>query len=116
MEGRPTMDTTLMYKQLGILKIKSVFKYRLFTFLIGLHSGALPDFCELLLTPALTNYGYGTRNRNFRIPQVSCEVERRALSYQLIKLFEDVPPQFVDTSNSAKILLRNFKKYILSEQ
>ena len=100
------MDTTLMYKQLGILKIKSVFKYRLFAFLIGLLSGALPDFCELLLT----------RNRNFRIPQVSCEVERRALSYQLIKLFEDVPPQFVDTSNSAKILLRNFKKYILSEQ
>ena len=95
-EGRPTMDTTLMYKQLGILKIRSVFKYRLFAFLISLLNGTLPDFYELLLTPALTNHGYGTRNRNFRIPRVSCEVERRALSYQLIRLFEDLPPQSVD--------------------
>ena len=115
-EGRPSLDTTLMYKQLGILKIKSIFKYRLFCFLISLLNGSRPEFYDLLLAPALSVHGYGTRHRNFRVPLVSCEIERRALSYQLIRLFEDVPSQYIDLTNSANMLLRNFKKYVLLEQ
>ena len=115
-EGRPILDTTLMYKQLGILKIKSVFKYRLLGLLISILNGTRPDFYDLLLAPALSVHGYGTRNRNFRIPLVSCEVEQRALTYQLIRLYEEVPPQFIDVTITANTLLRNFKKYILLEQ
>ena len=115
-EGRPTLNTSLMYKQLGILKIKSVFKYRLYGFLMSMVNGSRPEWFNLLLAPALSIHEYGTRNRNFRIPLVSCEVERRALSFQLIKLYEDVPPQFIDASTSVNTLLRNFKKYLLSVQ
>ena len=117
LEGRPMLNTTLMYKQLGILKVKSVFRYRLFGFLICLLSGSIPEFFELLLTPFLTNHNYGTRNRNFRVPLVSCEVERRALSYQLIKLYDDIPPRFVETGNyTVNKLLKKFKEYIMAEQ
>ena len=45
--GRPTLDTTRMYNQLGILKLKNVFKLRLYSLLVSLLNGSLPDFFNL---------------------------------------------------------------------
>ena len=116
-EGRPTVNTTTMYKQLEILKLKSIFKYRLFGLLITLLNGSRPELFELLLANALINHDYGTRNRVFRIPLVSCEVERRALTYQLIKLFENIPARFCETDGSStNKLLKDFKRYLLEDQ
>ena len=42
--GRPTLDTRRMYNQLGILKLKNVFRLRLYSLLVSLLNGSLPDF------------------------------------------------------------------------
>ena len=42
--GRPTLDTIRMYNPLGILKLKKVFKFRLYSLLMSLLNGSLSDF------------------------------------------------------------------------
>ena len=108
--GRLTLDTTSMYNQLGILKLKKVFKLRLYSLLVSLLNGSLPDFFNLFLVPYLTAHNYATRGRIFRTPLVSCEVERRAVSYQLIRLYEEIPAQYCNIDNSSHgRLVRHFK-------
>ena len=116
-EGRPTLDTTSMYKQLGILRLKSVFKLRLFSLLASLLNGSRPELFELLLSPYLRTHNHRTRNRMFRVPLVSGEVERRAPSYQMIKLYDDIPARFCTIDgNTLNKLVRDFKKYLFSIQ
>ena len=115
--GRPTIDTTSMYNQLGILKLKNVYKLRLYNLLISLLSGSLPDLFEMLLGPYLTVHNYSTRQRIFRTPFVSCEVERRAVAYQLIHLYNDIPFQYINTNgNSLKRMVKLFKQHVFYEQ
>ena len=116
-DGRPTLDTTSMYNQLGILKLKNVYKLRLYSLLVSLLNGSRPNLFELLLVPYLRSHNYSTRNSTFRTPFVSCEVVRRAASYQLIRLYNDIPAPYCNTdTNSQKGLVRKFKKHLLSEQ
>ena len=113
---RPTVETTVMYNELGILKLKSVFQLRIFSLLVRLLKGMLPNLFELLLEPYLKAHNR-TRNGMFRIPLVSCEVERRAVSYQLINSYQNIPPQYCITeNNSLKKIVSSFKKYLLSVQ
>ena len=115
--GRPTLDTTSMYNQLGILKLKNVFKLRLYSLLVSLLNGSLPDFFNLFLAPYLMAHDYATRGRIFRTPLVSCEVEHRAVSYQLIRLYEEIPPQYCNIGNSSHgRLVRHFRQHIYSVQ
>ena len=116
-DGRPTLDTTSMYNQLGILKLKDAFKFRLYSHLVSLLNGSLPDLFNLLLAPYLTAHNFATRSRIFRTPLVSCEVECRAVSYQLIRLYEEIPTQYCNTdNNSHKRLVKHFKQHIYSVQ
>ena len=115
--GRPTMDTTIMYNQMGILKLNNVYKLRLYNLLVNLLSGLLPDLYEMLLGPYLTAHNYSTRQRIFRNPFVSCEVERRAVAYQLVRLYNDIPSQYINTNgNSLKRMMKKFKQHVFSEQ
>ena len=115
--GRPTVDTTAMYNQLRILKLNNVYKLRLYNLLMNLLSGLLPDLFEMLLGPYLTAHNYSTRQRIFRTPFVSCEVERRAVAYQLIHLYNDIPSQYINTNgNSLKRMMKKFKQHVFSEQ
>ena len=114
---RPFLDTTRMYNQLGILKLKNVFKLTLYSLLVSLLNGSLPDFFNLFLAPYLTTHDYATRRRIFRTPLVSCEVERRAVSYQLVRLYEEIPAQYCNIDNSLHgRLVRHFKQRIYSVQ
>ena len=116
--GRPVQDTASMYGQLGILKVYNVFKLRMFKLLVVLLNGSCPRFYDLLLRPYLSAHNYATRNSIFRSPLISCEVERRAVSNQLIRLENDIPAHFFDNINSKspKSLVSGFRKYILSVQ
>ena len=116
-EGRPTLDTTTMYNQLGILKLKNLLKLRIYGLLVSLLNGSRPELFEVLLAQYLTLHNYATRNRAFRMPLVSCEVERQAVSYQLINLYNNIPVQFCNTDgNSHQSLVKNFKKHLFSIQ
>ena len=114
---RPTLDTTSMYNQLGILKLKNVFKLRLYSLLVSLLNRSLPDFLNLFLAPYLTAHNNATRRRIFRTPLASCEVEHRAVSCQLIRLYEEIPAQYcnIDSSSHGR-LIRHFKQHIYSVQ
>ena len=59
-------------------------------------------------------HAYGTRRIKFRCPNITCEVERRALSYQLIKLLEDIPHSVLVMKYKPSI--RHLKKILLEEQ
>ena len=61
--GTPNLDTTSMYNQLGILKLKNVFQLRLYSLLVSLLNGSLPDFFNLFLAPYLTAHNFATRGR-----------------------------------------------------
>ena len=114
-DGRPLMGTSVMYKDLRILKIRSIFKLRLFTFLMQLLKGELPVFYDLLLRPSLSDHAYGTRGNRFRHPLALCCVERRAINRQLILLYEEVPA--VDlVVESTKASAKNYRKSLLYSQ
>ena len=66
--GRPTVSNNEFYKQFGLLKLTSVFKYNLFKFLRLLLSGELPEFWNILLSTHIAPHSYNTRQIGFRHP------------------------------------------------
>ena len=62
----------------------------------------------------VTLNGYSTRQNGFRCPDVSCKVERRGLSYQLIMLLEELPARMIDQNFNVSI--KQFKKFLLDGQ
>ena len=80
-----------MYNTNSILRLKSIFQVRLFKFLRALLDGRIPDLYDLLLRPYIAHHNYGTRGVRFRHLSLTCEVERRFLSHQLIIMHEQLP-------------------------
>ena len=113
-DGRPSMSNDEMYKQLRLLKLESIFKHNLCKLLRLLLDGKLPDFWDLLLAGHIRSHSYDTRQMRFRRPSIVCEVERRALSYQLILLLEELPNTILELSFNAS--LKQFKKLLLFVQ
>ena len=116
-EGRPDMHTNDMYNYLCMLRLKNVYRLRMFKLLVFLLNGHCPEFFYLLLRPYISEHNYRTRGGAFRHPLVLCEIERRAVSYQLITLYENVPENFRDNKNvSRKTMIKEFKKHLLLGQ
>ena len=112
--GRPTIGNDELYNQLGLLKLKSVFRLNLFKFLRLLLDGELPEFFNILLSLYITPHSYNTRHVRFRHPALVCEVERRALSHQLILLYESVPREILEMNRVTS--LKSFKKTLVENQ
>ena len=112
--GRPSMGTDEMYRELGLLKLNNIFKLNLYKLLRLLLDGELPEFWELLMARYITSHAYNTRQIRFRHPNIICEVERRALSYQLIMMLEELPPSLLEMSRLSSV--RQFKKTLLASQ
>ena len=112
--GRPTISNNDLYKQLGVLKLENIFKFSLYKLLRLLLDEKLPEFWELLLSNYVTTHEYNTRRVRFRCPNISCEVERRAISYQLIMMLEELPPSILELNYNAS--LKQFKKVLISSQ
>ena len=108
----PTVSNHELYKQLGLLELNSVFKLNLFKFLRLLLDGELPEFFNLLLSLYITPHSYETRQLGFRHPALTCEVERRALSHQLILLHESVPRNILEMSSLSSI--KKFKSLLMA--
>ena len=115
-EGRPMMDTIEMYNQLGFLRLRNVYRLRIFRLLVSLLNGHFPGFYDLLLRPYLSLHNYGTRGRVFRHPLAVCGVEQRAISYQLINLYESVPENHLDQNVSIRTITKRFQKHLLAGQ
>ena len=113
--GRPLMNTDTLYKNLGLLNVNSLFKCRLFKLLMLMLKGELPLFYDRLLRPYEASHRYATRSGAFRHPLLTCEVERRAVSHQLVILYESLPEiYFSDISIYSSI--KHFKRYLLQTQ
>ena len=112
--GRPTVSTDDLYKQLGLLKLTSVFRYNLFKFLKLLIDGKLPEFWNDLMSEYIAPHSYNTRQLRFRHPALVCEIERRALSHQLIILYERVPRNILEMN--FKPSLKAFKRSLMQSQ
>ena len=112
--GRPSLDTNEIFSTLSFLKLNSIFKLNLFKFLRLLLDGELPIFWELLMAKCIAPHAYGTRRIKFRCPDITCEVERRALSYQLLMLLEKMPHSVLVMKY--KLSIRHFKEILLEEQ
>ena len=114
-DGIPVMHTTDMYKKLNVLSLKNLFKLYLYKFMILMQRGLLPVFYDLLLRPLESNHDYNTRSRSLRHPMITSEIERRAITHQIIILRESLPPNML-LDASLSILFRNYKKYLLESQ
>ena len=112
--GRPTVGNDELYKQIGLLKLKSVFRLNLFKFLRLLLDGELPEFFNILMSMYIAPHTYNTRHIRFRHPALVCEIERRALSHQLILLYESIPRSILEMSPGAS--LKAFKKSLMEAQ
>ena len=112
--GRPSRSNSELYKELSVLKLENVFKFNLYKLLRLLLDGRLPEFWELLLCNYVTPHAYNTRQIRFRHPNISCEVERRALSYKLIIMLEELPLNILEVNFNAS--LRQFEKILLLRQ
>ena len=107
--GIPTMGAGEMYRTFGQLRLESLYKLRLFKLLYSLLNGQYPEmFCDLL-QPYIMHHNYATRRGLFRHPNVTCEIERRFLSYQLIVLHEQLPDGVFGSSlSAAQVLVKQF--------
>ena len=112
--GRPSMGTDEMYRQLGLLKLNSIYKLNLYKLLRLLLDGQLPEFWELLMAEYITSHGYNTRQIRFRHPNITCEVERRAISCKLIMMLEELPPSILEMSSKSSI--KQYKKTLMTRQ
>ena len=112
--GRPTMSNKELFKQLGLLNLTSIYKYNLFELLKLLLDGKLPEFWNLLMAPYVASHTYSTRQIGLRHPALVCEVERRALSHQLILLYENVPRNILECDYTTA--LKQFKKFLSDSQ
>ena len=115
-DGRPVVGTSDMYRQFGVLRLKNVYRLRMFRLLLTILNGHCPEFYNLLLRPYISVHNYRTRGRAFRHPLVMCEVERRAVSHQLINLYETIPETFRDQNRAFSTLMREFKRHLLASQ
>ena len=113
--GIPAMHTVDMYKMLKILTVKNLYKFALFKFMELMERGNLPYFYNALLSPLESDHNYDTRSRSLRHPLITCEVERRAITHQIILLREAIPPVFYMTTSTVP-LFRKYKKYLLNSQ
>ena len=111
---RPNIGTNEMYRSNNILKIESIFKLHIFKLLKLLLDGKLPELYRLFLEPNSATRNNITRNRLFRHPLLSNEVERRFLPHQLITLHESTPDRILAQPIFASI--RDFKNHLLTIQ
>ena len=111
---RPNISTNEMYRSNNILKIESIFKLYIFKLLKLLLDGKLPELYRLFLEPNSATRNNITRNRLFRHPLLSNEVERRFLPHQLITLHESTPDRILAQPIFASI--RDFKNHLLTIQ
>ena len=112
--GVPSRGTLEIFSLLSLLNLSSIFKLNLFKFLKQILDGNLPIFYNLLMARYETPHNYRTRRIGFRCPNVTCEVERRGLSYQLVKLLEELPEGLVNLS--INLATGQFKRALLSGQ
>ena len=112
--NRPNCSTADLFKILSFLNIFSIFKLNLFKFLKLILDGNLPIFYNLLLARYETPHGYSTRRMGFRCPNVTCEIERRGLSYQLILLLEELPAGLINMSYTSAV--KHLKRALLNGQ
>ena len=113
--GRPLVGTLELYRSLGVLTLRNLFKLCLFKFLILVLNGSLPFFYNLLLNPLISVHGYPTRGGIFRHPLISCEVERRSVAYQLVLLFEEVNADMYENV-SVHTASFKYKKHLMLTQ
>ena len=111
---RPAVNNDELYKSLKLLKLSSIFKLHLYKMLRLLLDGELPEFWQLLMANYISPHAYNTRGIRFRHPDIVCEIERRALSYQLILMLEDLPTDILEIPFLASI--KRFKKTLLASQ
>lgn len=112
--GRPTLSNNQLYKELGLLNLASIFKLNLFKFLKLLIDGELPELFNILLSLHIAPHSYNTRHIRFRHPALVCEIERRALSHQLILLYENIPRDIFEINFRASC--GAFKRLLLENQ
>ena len=113
--GRPLVETLEMYRNLGVLTLRNLFKLQLFRFMVNVINGNMPYFFNLLLRPHISTHNYHTRTRAFRHPLIVCEVERRAITHQMVILYDQTSPDSYFGS-SVHVAVCKFKKALLSNQ
>ena len=111
---RPTLSNDELYRHLNILNLGNLYKLNLYKLLRLLLDGDLPEFWQLLLARYTSPHPYNTRGIRFRHPNIRSEVERRALSYQLILMLEDLPANILDINRKASI--KHFKRNLMESQ
>ena len=113
-DGRPLTRTDAMYESLDVLKLPSLYKFNLFKLLRQLLDGRYPDMFNTLLRPFISTHTYEMRRRMFLHPPLTCEVERRFLTHQMIIMHDTLPRELLD--GTLPYCLRSFKLKLLNEQ
>ena len=112
----PSRTTSEIFNFLSLLNLTNIFKLNLFKFLKQILDGDLPIFYDHLMARYVTSHDYRTRRMGigFRCPNVTCEVERRGLSYQLVRLLEELPDGLMNLG--LNLATRHFKRALLDDQ
>ena len=113
--GIPNMHTGEMYRTLNVLTLGNLFKLYLSKFMALMKKGLLPFFYNLLLRPLESDHAYNTRSNSLRHPRLTSEVERRAVTHQIILLNESLPSD-IDINSPIHVISKKYKRYLLSTQ
>ena len=112
--NRPVVSNQELYRELNELRLNNIFKLNLYKLLRLLLDGELPEFWQWLLANHVSHHDYNTRRVRFCHPHITSEVERRALSYRLILMLEELPLDILEINFKASF--KRFKCVLLEEQ
>lgn len=108
-------NTRDLYERLQVLTIKSNFNLHVFKFLLDLLAGALPYFYNQFLEPLEIRHRYENRRGLFRHPLVTCEVERRGIQHQLVKLCHSIDVSYFRNFPKNRAV-KYYKSFLLDNQ
>ena len=109
----PMMRTGDMYKKLNLMKLKDIYKFSLLKFYHQIvyfdnNSNIFNDYFSHLLP----GHTYETRGVRINLPQVRLQIEKNFPIFQICKLINELPEEFVLYQSSFS-LKKRFKNMIL---
>ena len=112
--GRPIGHVIDMYRNLNILTVNNVYRLHLFKFLMFVLKQS-SMFYNLLLRPLEITHTYRMRNSTYRQPMITCEVDRRGITNQMVQMHTQIDiTEF--SSLQLKLAVRKYKKQLLNSQ
>ena len=111
---RPLTPTNIMYKELGLLKLRDVYEFFIIKFVHSCIYGDNNRIFDEYISHLLPDHSYQTRGHKLNYPQIRLELEKSNTLYNMIAIFNNAPSHLLQPQSNYT-LKKNFKVHALNK-